>query len=103
MNDRHLRDKLDAITDAVEAMRDEIAITSDGTDAEVRALAARFCRLNDDAQARFFVEAARLMDGWGPAKASMQAHYIGRHLKECACSTSDARNLIESIAEAIKP
>lgn len=64
----------------------------------VEFLAKGFCDLDDDAQARFFVEVAREMSTWSGAGRTMQAHYIGAHLRECACSTLEARDFIEEIS-----
>lgn len=64
------------------------------------ALARAFCRLDDDGQARFFVEAARIMAEWPGAGMDMQAHYIGRHLRDCECSTPGGRDLVRLIADA---
>ena len=64
-------------------------------------LAGLFVELDDDSQAKFFVEVARLMQGWTPHERNMQAHYIGRHLRDCACSTEEARELVAGIAESM--
>lgn len=66
------------------------------------ALADLFCDLDDDQQARFFVRAAAVMDGWGFGKLDMQAIYIGRHLRTCACSSDGARELVRTIADACR-
>lgn len=61
-------------------------------------IAEAFCELDDDAQAKFFVEVARLAREWGAVNSAMQPHYIGRHLRDCECSTDDAREFILAIA-----
>lgn len=66
-------------------------------------LAGLFADLDDDSQARFFVEVARLMQGWDPHSRNMQATYIGRHLRDCACSTEAARELLTEIVKAMQP
>lgn len=66
-------------------------------------LADAFCQLTDDDQAQFFIECARIMQSWGGAHRAMQAHYIGRHLRDCQCSTYEARELVREIAEAAQP
>jgi len=67
-------------------------------DSAVRPLAVEFCKMDDDQQAQFFVEAARIMDTWGIGKRDQQAWYIGRHLATCACSTEEGRELVRMIA-----
>ncbi len=62
-------------------------------------LAAAFCEMDDDAQAQFFIECARIAEGW-PASASMQWYRVGEHLRTCACSTPEARHMVQEIAEA---
>lgn len=73
---------------------------ADVPDAMIRQLAESFCDMDDDQQAKFFVEVARIMNAWGGAKLYTQAYYIGRHLRTCACSTDDARELVRLIADA---
>lgn len=79
---------------AVERARDLMG------DADPSLLARAFCRLDDDGQAQFFVEAARIMATWAGAGMDMQAHYIGRHLRDCECSTPGGRELVRLIADA---
>ena len=66
-------------------------------------LAGLFVELDDDSQAKFFVTVARLMQDWTPHERNMQAFYIGRHLRDCRCSTEDARDLVLGIFEAMQP
>lgn len=66
-------------------------------------LAGLFVELDDDSQAKFFVEVASLMQSWTPHERNMQAFYIGRHLRDCACSTEDARKLMMDIVDAMRP
>ena len=62
-------------------------------------IAEAFCDLDDESQAQFFIEAARIMSTWPePAARVMQAHAIGRHLRDCPCSTYEARALVSDIA-----
>ena len=73
-------------------------------DLSVKDIAEVFCQMDDDAQAQFFVEAAKIMSAWpGVIARSMQAQYIGAHLRDCECSTYEARDLIESIHYAKPP
>lgn len=64
-------------------------------------LAEAFCALDDEAQATFFIEAARLAHAWlnGPGS---QWHLVGRHLQTCPCSTEAAREMVREIAEALR-
>lgn len=79
------------------------AITDDGDlDGSVKKAAALFCGMSDDGQARFFSEVAAIMKTWGSAKSESQAHYIGRHLRNCECATVAGRDLVRSICDAMK-
>jgi hypothetical protein len=62
-------------------------------------LAEAFCSMGDEDQAQFFIEAARIARGWRGFAATMQWHYVGRHLATCACSTGDAREMVREISE----
>lgn len=66
-------------------------------------LAGLFVELDDDSQAQFFVKVAAHMSTWTEHERNMQAHYIGRHLRDCKCSTEDARELVSAIAESMRP
>ena len=65
-------------------------------------LAEIFSAMDDDKQAQFFVEVAKIMNGWGVGKADNQAWYIGGHLRNCKCSTDEARELIRSLANGLE-
>jgi hypothetical protein len=73
------------------------------------ALAEEFCKLDDDAQAQFFVHVARIAETWsntsrfGSAAAYWQASAIGRHLATCECSTEEAREFVRTVAAAMEP
>jgi hypothetical protein len=69
----------------------------------VEQLAGLFAELDDDSQARFFVEVAKAMATWTLHERYMQAIYIGRHLRDCTCSTEDARELLREIVGAMAP
>lgn len=71
--------------------------TTTEIEVDLALLAEAFCGLDDDGQAQFFVEVAKRFNAWGPGKADQQCWYIGGHLRNCECSTSEARDLIESI------
>ena len=66
-------------------------------------LAEAFCGLDDDAQAGFFIDVARIMGKWdndtGSSRES-QLWAVGRHLATCECSTPEAVELIETISAA---
>ena len=72
-------------------------------DLTVDDIAQAFCKMDDDAQAQFFVRVAARMHAWKRAGAAdTQAHFIGKHLATCECSTHEARELVFGIAESIK-
>lgn len=62
-------------------------------------LAEAFCDLDDELQAQFFIEVARIASTWAPGNF-MQWHSVGRHLRDCPCSTLEAVDLVREIAEA---
>ncbi|KKN41455.1 hypothetical protein LCGC14_0723260 [marine sediment metagenome] len=79
---------------------DEIGEREDDT--AIAPLAKAFCNLDDDQQAKFFVEVVRIAGDWGTSNAAEhQALAIGRHLKTCSCSTEGARDFIRSIEYGI--
>lgn len=67
-------------------------------DLDIKTGAEWFCDLSDDEQCKFFVEVARIMDGW-PGGGDSQLYYIGGHLKNCKCSTPEAREMIRALAQ----
>jgi aminoglycoside phosphotransferase (APT) family kinase protein len=65
-------------------------------------IAFAFCELDDDAQAQFFVNVARIMRTWkSQAGWDWQAWKIGRHLRTCSCVTDDAREVVRAIANGL--
>ncbi len=65
-------------------------------------LALAFCQLDDDAQAKFFVEVARIIHTWpDPIARHLQVNAIGNHLRTCSCATFAARELIRDLAAAV--
>lgn len=69
-------------------------------------IARAFCDLDDDAQAQFFVHCARIAEEWTVAPGSyrgMQWFNVGRHLRDCDCSTEEGREMIRDIASAMEP
>ena len=71
-------------------------------------LAESFCALDDEKQAQFFIECARIMSKWngdGPfvyLGPDWQMASVGRHLATCSCSTAEARDMVLSIASGIE-
>jgi hypothetical protein len=65
-------------------------------------IAEAFCEMDDEAQAQFFVEAARIAETWTGVGRCMQWFYVGKHLKTCACSTYEARDMVKEIAAAME-
>ena len=84
---------------AIDKIREKTS--SNYPDAEVRRLARLFADMDDDQQAKFFVEAAAIMSDWKAGMSATQAYYIGRHLRTCTCSSSEARQFIADIHCAI--
>lgn len=71
-----------------------------------KGLAAAFAVLDDDAQAQFFCEVARIAEAWREANPnslgpSYQWFQIGRHLGTCECSTEAGRDMVRDIAAAM--
>lgn len=64
-------------------------------------VAQAFCELNDDDQAQVFIEIGEISKTWD-APPSMQWYAIGDHLRTCDCSTYEARQLVQEIADAIR-
>jgi len=83
-----LKEQLHAVIDSM-----ELASASDP-----KSMAEVFCEWDDERQAQFFIEVARVMRTWGPGKHDTQAYYIGGHLKTCSCSTEEAREFVRAIA-----
>lgn len=77
------------------------ALGENPPDATIRATAERFCRLNDDQQAKFFNEVASIMKRWPDSGLMNQVFFIGRHLKKCECSTEDARDFVRQLHAAM--
>jgi hypothetical protein len=86
-----LREQLHAVIDSVQL----------GDVSTPLAAAEAFCEWDDEKQAQFFIEVARIMQTWGYGKHETQGFYIGGHLKTCACSTEEARDFVRSIADRL--
>jgi hypothetical protein len=66
-------------------------------------IAEAFCEMNDEQQAQFFIEVARIGASWETPGNVMQWFSVGRHLRDCACSTDQARELVRDIAYGVGP
>lgn len=62
-------------------------------------LAAAFCEMDDERQAQFFIDVARIATLWD-GDPGIQWMRVGRHLRDCACSTDNARDMVREIASA---
>lgn len=65
-------------------------------------LAQAFCDMNDEQQAQFFIEAAKLAADFPPNPTFDQWHAVGRHLRTCSCSGPEARELVRQIAAGME-
>jgi hypothetical protein len=63
-------------------------------------LAFLFCQLDDELQTDFFVECAKIGEEWDREQHN-QWYAVGRHLKTCECSSSEAREMIKAIYHGI--
>jgi hypothetical protein len=97
------RDQIREIAVVLRAQADQLLAALGDTvpDSAIRPLAVEFCKMDDDQQAQFFVEVARIMDAWGSGKRDSQAWHIGNHLATCACSTEEAREFVRMIAARV--
>ncbi len=86
----------------LEAIRSELSGDM-GTDAQGSEIARQFARMDDDHQAKFFVEVAKHMNGWGAGKMEQQLYSIGKHLRTCECSTPEAIELVTFLARCTQP
>lgn len=72
-------------------------------DLDMEAAARWFANLTDEQQADFFVAVARASQEWQPAAGNWSTQYwfVGRHLRDCACSTDDARDLVRELGRGL--
>jgi hypothetical protein len=61
----------------------------------IELLAQVFCGLSDDEMCRFFVEVAK--EASKVPTFDNQWYFLGGHLRNCECSTPEAREMIDSI------
>lgn len=60
-----------------------------------------FCGLSDDEQCRFFVAVAREAESFGGGYSS-QWFFVGSHLRNCECSTDDAREIVREMHRGLE-
>lgn len=60
-------------------------------------LAELFCQLNDEQQADFFIACAKYAREKWDGPQSMQWFSVGAHLRTCACSTFEARQMVSDL------
>lgn len=77
------------------------AVVTQEFDLDLDTLAKCFAELDDDSQAQFFVKVAAYAEKHYKRPQENQWWFVGRHLRECECSTDDARELIRSLAHAL--
>ena len=73
---------------------------------DVELIAQAFCAMDDEQQAQFFIECAKIAGAWRASDSSTlgawyQWNLVGAHLRTCECSTDEARQMIQHIAEGI--
>lgn len=61
----------------------------------IEQIASWFAAMDDDQQAKFFVEVAKIAQSW--KDPGMQWWLVGSHLRNCECSTEDARELVRTL------
>ena len=98
MSDRNLELVIIALQQQIDVLCE---MAGDPPAAMIQAIAQSFCRMNDDQQAKFFVAVATIMGRWKGGTMSNQAYYIGKHLRDCACSTGDAREFVRTMSTAM--
>lgn len=64
-------------------------------------VAEAFCDLNDEDQAQVFVEIAKIASAWPGGVTGTQFFMVGRHLRDCECSTEEARDVVREIASGL--
>ena len=75
--------------------------TATEVEVDIATLAKCFAHMQDEDQAQFFIEVAKIAETW-PYRGDTQWYYVGSHLRNCECSTDAARDMIRSIAEAVE-
>ena len=74
-------------------------------DLDIKTAAKWFSGLDDEQQADFIIQVAEEAKQWtgGMGHWTYQFWLVGRHLRDCSCSTYEARDLVEQIADGLKP
>jgi hypothetical protein len=62
-------------------------------DLDIETAAGWFANLDDDAMCRFLVAVAEKAKAY-PSDPDNQWYFLGGHLRNCECSTEDAREMI---------
>ncbi len=60
-------------------------------------LARAWCDMNDQNQADFFIACAKIMGEWKAHERLSQLYAVGNHLRDCGCSSDDARAVVDEI------
>ncbi len=63
-------------------------------------IASLFCELSDEDQARTIVEIGRIMETWPGGGRTMQAHMVGRKMKEAGTFGYSGKEFVREVAEA---
>lgn len=67
-----------------------------------RVLAEVFADMSDEDQAQFFIEVAEIACQWEQgANQGWQWSLVGGHLRDCSCSSPEARDIVRAIARGI--
>lgn len=103
----HIQKLVQSISDTAREINETAGFGVGGTDAEVEQIAERFARLDDDHQAKFFCAVARIAEGWQDRNPNglgpwFHWHGVGRHLRDCECSTDPGREMVRLIASAME-
>lgn len=65
---------------------------------DIETAAQWFAGLDDDQMCKFLVAVARITDAWRGG-ADSQWYYLGGHLRNCKCSTPEAREMVKAWAK----
>lgn len=71
-----------------------IRVTTD-IELDIQVAAKWFAGLDDDEMCKFLVEVAKEAARWS-SPPDNQWYYLGGHLRNCKCSTPEAREMIEA-------
>jgi hypothetical protein len=82
-------------------MKTSITVTTE-IELTIEMAAKWFAELDDDSQAKFFVAVTEHAKSW-PRHQDSQWWEVGRHLRNCECSTNEARDMIGTIHNAMQP